>query len=151
MRFEVDLNLLILLSFFAWGSKLILIYWYFYPLPHEVRNWFLNDDLLTWRDLHMIASLVALWHIYLIGLTTLMLIEQVLTNMHLLSLAHHWSLVWLGFEIPWRLRIVRMHSFFSKVFLKLLSGPRPFSLYSCFRQNTVDAICHAMQCMIVHE
>ena len=62
MSFEADLNLLILLSSSARGSKLILIYWYFYPFSHEVRSWFWNDDLLTWWDLHLIASLVGIWN-----------------------------------------------------------------------------------------
>ena len=55
--FETDLYLLILLSSFARGSKLIFIYWYFYPLSHEVRSWSLNNDSLTWLDLHWIAKL----------------------------------------------------------------------------------------------
>ena len=56
--FETNLYLLILLSSFARGSKLIFIYWYFYPLPLEVQSWSLNDDLLTWLDLHLIARLI---------------------------------------------------------------------------------------------
>ena len=38
-RFEADLDLLILLSSSARGSKLIWIYWYFYPPPLEIRSW----------------------------------------------------------------------------------------------------------------
>ena len=60
-RFEADLDLLILLSSPARGSKLILIYWYFYPPPLEVRSWPWNGDFLTWLDLHWIANLVLFW------------------------------------------------------------------------------------------
>ena len=48
---------MILLSSFAWGLKSVLIYWYFYLLPHGVRSWSLNDDLLTLLDLHLIVKL----------------------------------------------------------------------------------------------
>ena len=53
-RFEADLGLLILLSSSARGSKLILIYWYFYPPPLEVRSWSLTVTCslywtYTWR------------------------------------------------------------------------------------------------------
>ena len=42
MRFEANLDLLILLSSSARGSKLIWIYWYFYPPQCEVRSWSFN-------------------------------------------------------------------------------------------------------------
>ena len=47
------------------------------------------------------------------------------------------------FELP---------SFSPKVFLKLLSGARPFfTLHSCFRQENIYLMQGAMQCMVVHE
>ena len=73
-------------------------------------------------------------HIYLIGLTNLMP-------------------TWLGFEIFFEnFDLFELPFFSPKVFLKLLSGARPFfTLHSCFRQGDIYLMQCAMQCMIVHE
>ena len=44
-RFESDLGLPILLSYSVRGSKLIFIYWYFYPLPSKVLDFSQIDAL----------------------------------------------------------------------------------------------------------
>ena len=47
---------------------------------------------------------------------------------------------------------LKLPSFSPKVFLKLLSGARPFfTLHSYFRQENIYLMQGAMQCMILHE
>ena len=61
-KFETDLWILILLSSSARGSKLISIYWYFYPLRLEIFGFFLNwcSALLSARGLEFFWKMIFL-------------------------------------------------------------------------------------------
>ena len=100
---------LILLSSSARGSKLILIYWYFYPPPLEVSKLIFNGDLFTLLDSHLKASetwfcfgltLESQWNLILSRSYTwkpVKLVVQILPYVYLSGLTLHcqWLRFWL--------------------------------------------------------